>query len=323
MRTVTIAALTSALWLAGCGGGRHEATEAYFLVTSNVKIAYWQEAAAGMAAAARQLGVKSEMVGPESYDPQGEREAFEQVVARQPAPAGIMVSAANPDVLRPAIDAAIAKGIPVITVDADVPDSKRLLFVGTDNYEAGQLGAELLVKRLGGKGNVVFYTIVGQGNLVERMEGYKRVLIQHPGIRIVQTVDMKGDPVVAFETTKKILETVKPVPDAFVCLEALSCQEVADVLDRQKVTGKTLIAMDTNRSTLEWIQKGMIYATIAQKPYTMAYYGVKVLDDLYHNKPERLDQNWARDTRSPLPVFIDTGTTLIDASNVEAYLKQP
>jgi ribose transport system substrate-binding protein len=323
MRTVTIAALTFALWFAGCGGGRHEATEVYFLVTSNVKIAYWQEAAAGLQAAARQLGVKSEMVGPESHDPQGEREAFEHVVARQPAPAGIMVSAANAEIMRPVIDAAIAKGIPVITMDADVPNSKRLLFVGTDNYEAGQLGAELLVKRLGGKGNVVFFTIAGQDNLVERLEGYKRVLIQHPGIRIVETVDMRGDPVVAFETAKRILETAKPAPDAFVCLEALSCQEVADVLDRQKVTGKTLIAMDTNRSTLEWIQKGMIYATIAQKPYTMAYYGIKILDDLYHNKPERLDQDWARNTRSPLPVFVDTGTTLIDASTVDAYLKQP
>ncbi len=323
MRTVTIAAVTSAVWLAGCGGRRHDATEAYFLVASNVKIAYWQEAAAGLTAAARQLGVKSEMVGPESHDPQGEREAFEQLVARQPAPAGIMVSAADTEIMRPAIDAAIAKGIPVITMDADVPNSKRLLFVGTDNYEAGQLGAELLVKRLGGKGNVVFFTIAGQDNLVERLEGYKRVLMQHPGIRIVATVDMKGDPVVAFETTKRILETAKPAPDAFVCLEALSCQEVADVLDRQKVTGKTLIAMDTNRSTLEWIQKGMIHATIAQKPYTMAYYGVKILDDLYHHRPERLDQRWAHNTRAPFPVFVDTGTTLIDAGNVDAYLKQP
>lgn len=321
MRTVTMAALTSVLWLAGCAGGRHEATEAYFLVASNIKIAYWQEANAGLTAAARQLGVKSEMVGPESYDPQGERQAFERLLSRQPAPAGIMVSAANPEIMRPAIDAAIAKGIPVITIDADVHESKRLLFVGTNNYEAGQLGAELLVKRLGGKGNVVFYTIAGQQNLVERMEGYKRVLAQHPGIRIAETVDMKGDPVVAFETTKKILETMKPAPDAFVCLEALSCQEVADVLDREKVTGKTLIAMDTNRSTLEWIQKGMIHATIAQKPYTMAYYGVKILDDLYHYKPEQLDEDWSRNTRSPLPAFVDTGTTLIDAGNVARYLR--
>jgi hypothetical protein len=53
----------------------------------------------------------------------------------------------------------------------------------------------------------------------------------------------------------------------------------------------------------------------------MAYYGVIMLDSLHHYKLPTLDGNWAQDTRSPLPVFVDTGVTLIDKNNADAFLK--
>jgi ribose transport system substrate-binding protein len=305
--------------LTGCGGGRHETTEAYFLVTANSKIAYWQEAAAGLNAAAKQLGVRSELIGPETYDPQAQKQAFDNLVAKKPA--GILVSPADPALMQGSIDAAIAQGVPVITIDSDSPGSKRLTFIGTNNYEAVKIGADVVAKQLNGKGNVVMYTILGQANLHERMEGYKRVFSLYPDIKIVETVDIKGDPVVAFESTKAIIEKGQVKPDAFVCLEALSCEEVVEVLNRNRVFGKTVVAMDTNQGTLEWIQKGMIAATVAQKPYTMAYYGLKVLDDLYHHKLPRLDVGFASDPRAPLPELIDTGATLVTKANVESFLK--
>ena len=305
--------------LAGCARGRHDPTETYYLVAVNTKIAYWQEAAAGLRAAAGQLQVKWEMVGPETYDPQAQREEFDRIAATKPA--GIMVSPADPAVMQPSIDAAIAQGTPVITIDSDATMSKRLLFIGTNNYDIWVTGGEAIARLLNGKGNVVVYTILGQANLQERLEGYRSVFERYPQITIVETVDIKGDPVVAFDRTKEILEQGKLKPDAFVCLEALACEEVAEVLDRHKMTGKVVLAMDTNQGTLEWIQKGGIGATIAQKPYTMAYYGAKVLDDLYHNKLPSLGANFAADTRAPVPVFIDTGGTLIDKSNVDEFLK--
>jgi ribose transport system substrate-binding protein len=96
---------------------------------------------------------------------------------------------------------------------------------------------------------------------------------------------------------------------------------VADVLDRKQTKGKVVIAMDTDPRTLEWIQKGMIAATLAQRPYTMAYFGLKVLDMICHQKPPSLQVNWAEDTRSPLPNFVDTGATLVDKGNVDAFVK--
>ena len=305
--------------LVGCTGKTgHKSNERYVLVSTNVKIPYWQGAASGLFKAAKELDVTPEAVGPDSYDPQAEQAAFRAALAKDPA--GILVSAADPNLMKADIDAAIAKGIPVITIDSDTPDSKRLLFIGTNNRQAGVLGGRRAVKELNGRGNVIIYTIPAQANLDERLHGYKDVFADSPGIKIVETVDMKGDPRVAFDTTTDILAKGKLKPDAFICLEAIACKEVADVLDRNKVSGKMLIAMDTDQGTIDWIKKGMIAATIAQKPFTMAYYGLKMLGDLHLNKPPTLDRNWSQDTTSPLPVFVDTGATLIDKTNVDTFI---
>jgi ribose transport system substrate-binding protein len=97
--------------------------------------------------------------------------------------------------------------------------------------------------------------------------------------------------------------------------------EIAAVLERKSVSGKVVVAMDTDARTLEGIQKGTISATIGQKPFTMAFLAVKVLDDLHHHPPKSLTIDWAQDSFSPLPAFIDTGATLIDKSNVDAFLE--
>jgi ribose transport system substrate-binding protein len=107
--------------------------------------------------------------------------------------------------------------------------------------------------------------------------------------------------------------------DAFVCLEAQAGKEVATVLDGNKITGKVIIAMDTDPDTLDWVKKGVIAATISQKPYTMANVGLRMLDDLYHHKLASLDKNWADDSFAPIPAFVDTGSSLIDKNNVEGF----
>jgi ribose transport system substrate-binding protein len=184
------------------------------------------------------------------------------------------------------------------------------------------MSGELLAKELNGKGNVVLYSIPGQENLDERVEGFKRAVGRSPGIKILQVVDMAGNPTKAFDGTRGLIGAGKTAPDAFVCLEALSCNEVADVLDRANIRGKTIIAMDTQEGTLNWMGKGMIRATIAQKPYTMAYFGTRVLDDFHHAKPGAEGGSVASN-RALVPVFMDTGATLVDKSNMASFAAAP
>ncbi len=302
------------LFQCACSGGtRHESTEVYDLVTANTHIAYWEEASAGLSAAAKDLGVRAETIGPDTYDPQAERDALLKAVHQNLPPAGFLVSAADADLMRDAIDAAVAAGIPVITIDADSPKSKRQFFIGTNNYQAGQMGGDIVAKELNGKGTVIIFSLPAQANQDERLEGYRRAFARQPGIKITQVVDVHGEPAKVFDMTRD-LAAKKALPDAFVCLESQSCAEIADALDRANVRGKTIVAMDTIDDTLSWIQKGMIRATIAQKPYTMAYYGLRAIDDLHHNKPPSLEGN-----HSSVPVFMDTGVTIDDKSNAAAF----
>jgi ribose transport system substrate-binding protein len=175
---------------------------------------------------------------------------------------------------------------------------------------------------LGGKGNVVMFTYPRQNNLIERQHGYESAFASHPNIQVTQAVDVQGDPATAYKTAKQLLGTKAKI-DAFVCLEAVAGPQVGDVVSETNSTGKVaIVAMDTDQGTLKWIQQGVISATIAQKPYTMAYLGVKLLDDLHHHKPASLTANFGQDSFSPLPSFVDTGSFIVDKQNVSRFMEK-
>jgi len=306
-----------ALLLGGCAG-QHSPDEKYYLVSLNIKVPYWQAAAAGMARAAAEMHVNAELVGPDGYDPKAEQEEFRRIVKLKPS--GILVSVADANLMAPDIDAAVDAGIPVITMDSDAPLSKRLTFIGTNNYEAGLMGGRLVTKLLNGKGNVVVLTMPGQANLDERLHGYQAAFDAAPGIKIVQVVDIQGKPQLAFDTVAAMLDKEPKKVDAFVCLEAIAGKEVAEVVNRAKAD-KIIVAMDTDQGTLEWIQKGAIAATVAQKPYTMAFTGLRMLDDLHHHPLSRLGANWAEDPFARIPRSLDTGVTIVDKGSVDLFMK--
>ncbi|MFN0100816.1 MAG: substrate-binding domain-containing protein [Bryobacteraceae bacterium] len=301
--------------LSGCGAP-HDLSEKYYLVVGNTKSPYWEEAAAGLRRAASELRVTASVAGPETFAPDRQAAEFRRIAAMKPA--GILVSASDPKLLGPEIDAAVAAGIPVIAIDADAPGSKRLTFVGTNNYEAGLMAGRDLVRRLKGKGQVMVFTTAGQTNLEERLTGYRAALESAPGVAIAEVVDIRGNPSKAFDRVTEVLESGKPVVDAFVSLEGQSPGDVAEVLKR-KGGGKVVMAMDTVEATLNAIDNGQISATVAQKPFTMAYVGLRLLADLRLYKMARLDANFSEDPHSSMPRFIDTGATLIDKTHLSGY----
>jgi ribose transport system substrate-binding protein len=299
--------------------GPHDSNEYFVFVAANLQVPYWQAAGAGFTKAGAQFKVRAEFIGPTTYDPKAERDAFDQAVQQKAT--GILVGVTDPVLLKDSIDKAIAAGIPVITMDSDAPASKRLFFIGTNNYEVGLTGGLRLAQELKGKGNVVVFTMPDQRNMQDRLHGYRDALERTPNIKIARVVDIQGDPRIAFDTTTQIIGKEKDQVDAFVCLEAQSGKEVAGVLSSYHVTGKVVMAMDTDPETLEWIKKGGIVATIAQKPYTMAFVGMQMLDNLYHHKPASLATDWSKDSFAPIPAFVDTGSALIDKSNVDSFLQ--
>jgi ribose transport system substrate-binding protein len=302
----------------GCGA-RHSLKEVYYLVASNMSSSYWQTAVAGFKKAAAVYNVTAQVAGPDTYDPQGERAELEKAVAAKPA--GILISVSDVTVMQPGIDAAVNAGIPVITIDSDAAGSHRLYFIGTNNLEAGRLGGRRIVEELSGKGNVVFYTIAGHPNNEERLKGFKDVFATQPGIHIVEVNDTKGDTRVAFDRTQVLMaQTGEKKIDAFVCLDSASGKMAADAIKRTGDTSRVLVAWDVNSDTLQGIKDGVIDSTVVQKPYTMGYVGLKALDEVFHNPSAQLSRDYSTDAFAPYPAFVDTGTSLVDKSNVDVYL---
>ena len=304
-------------FISGCA--RHSNKEVFYLVTANAGLPYWQTAASGFNHAAAQYGVTAKVVGPDGHDPQAELAELNKAIAAKPN--GILISVADAALLQPQIDAAINAGIPVITVDSDAAGSRRLYFIGTNNLQAGVLGGKRLIEKLNGKGNILVFTLAGQPNTEERLKGLKDALSAKPDIKIVDVIDIKGDPRAAFDKAQEVLPQTGPKKiDGFICLESASGKMVSDAIKRANTNDRVLVAFDVNQDTLDGIKSGTIDATIAQKPYTMGLVGLKALDEVFHYPPKQLARDFSVDSFSPYPVFVDTGTSLVDKNNVDLYL---
>jgi ribose transport system substrate-binding protein len=169
-----------------------------------------------------------------------------------------------------------------------------------------------------GKGQIVLITIPGQLNLEERRGGAEAVFQNYPDIKVTKTIDDKGDPRIANDEISAILEKKEKI-DGILCLEASGGPGAAEALHRLNMDGKIpIVAMDKNPETLDWISRGSIAATVAQKSYTMAFYGLRFLDDLHHNVVHEF-KDWRTAPVSPLPAFVDTGTAVIDQKNLAEF----
>jgi len=305
-----------AVLVVSCAKPYHEDNERYVFVSANINLPYWKQAEAGFLDAAKALGVKAELVGPETYDPFGEITLFRKVVDQNPT--GICLSAAKPELFVQEIEKAVLQGIPVICVDADVPGSKRILYIGTDNLNAGRESMRRMSALVPGGGKIAVLTIPGQRNLDDRLAGVVDALKNFPALKLTKILDDKGDARSANDQLSDLIQKKEKI-DGIICLEAAGGSGAADALHRFDMEGKVpIVAFDDDPQTLDWIDRGVITCTIAQKPYVMSYYGLKFLDDMHHNAVHQF-KDWRTALAAPMPTFVDTGTIVVDKSNLQLY----
>ena len=313
---LVVFAFACAAILASCAKPYHEENERYVFVSTNINLPYWKQQEAGFEDAAKALGVKGELVGPETYDPLGEITLFRKVVEQNPT--GICLSAAKPELFQAEIEKAVTAGIPVICVDADVPNSKRILYVGTDNLSAGRESLQRMAALLPSGGKIVVLTIPGQRNMDDRLAGAVDALKNFPALKIMKILDDKGNVGIANDLLSDLIQKNEKI-DGILCLEATGGSGAADALHRLDLEGKIpIVAFDADPQTLEWIDRGVITATITQKPYVMSYYGLKFLDDMHHNAVHQF-KDWRTALAAPMPTFVDTGTIIVDKTNLQLY----
>jgi len=172
---------------------------------------------------------------------------------------------------------------------------------------------------LHGRGGIVVVKIAGQDNQEERARGVRDAMKKYPALGVAIEVNDSGDANQAGEAITGMIRNGGH-PDGIICLEASCGPGVAKALDQIGMANKIpIVAMDANPETLDRIAQGHIVASIAQKPYTMGYYGLQLLDDLHHNRVHEFP-DWRTAPASPLPSIVDTGTAVVNSGNVQAYL---
>ena len=287
----------------------------YIEVACNSNLSYFYDHMLGCETAGKELGVRTEYVGPAEYDIDGMIAAFETAIAKQPN--GIVVIGFE-DTLGPVIDKATEAGIPVITVDGDVNDCSRICFVGTGNYNAGFTGGNYLAEAIGGKGQVALMTKPGQANLEERIQGYQDALAAYPDIEIVQIADTQSDSVVAASAAASLLQ-MYPDLAGIACVEAAGGTGAATAVREAGRAGEVkIISMDRDEDVLSAIEEGTITASIAQQSALMSYLAINLLYNLNNSNLEVTTDNDAAGV-SGIPNTVDTGVLVIDSTNYQYY----
>jgi len=289
----------------------------YIQVSALGNLEYFYDHKLGMKKAGELFGVQTEYTGPADLDMGAMVAALELAIARKP---GGLVVVGFEDSLNPVVNKAVEAGIPVVTVDADLPRSKRVAFVGTGNFNAGYQGGLKLAELVGSKGKVALLTKTGQSNLEERIRGYQAALAKYPDITIVQVVNTESDPAKATQVAALLLQRYDDLA-GMACVEAAGGAGAATAVKEANRVGKVkLVAMDRDNSVIRYIEQGVIQATVAQQTALMPIYAVAILYQLNHADVPITTDNPAAKV-SGAPNTIDTGVIIVDKSNARFFMR--
>jgi len=299
-------------------GAKNAASQLYIEVSALGNLPYFFDHKMGMQLAGEALGVRTKYVGPPKLDLNQMAADFEQAIAQKPN--GIVVVGFSPQ-LNPLVDKAVEQGIPVVTVDADLPGSKRVAFVGTGNFQAGYEGGKKLCSLIGNKGQVAIMTKPGQSNLEERVAGYKKALAEHSDVELVQVTDTKSDAIIAAQAASALMQKY-PQLAGIGCVEAAGGKGAATAVREASRIGQVkIVAMDRDNDVLELIKEGAISASIAQQTALMPLYAVQILYNL-NNNPAAISSDNAKAGITGAPSVIDTGVIVVDKSNCEYFIRK-
>lgn len=294
-----------------------EKDELYIGVYCLGNLEYFYDHKIGLEAAGKMMGVKTKYVGPPDYDINAMITAFEAAIAEKPA--GIITFGAE-DSLLPVINKAIDEGIPVVTVDGDIKNSKRVAFVGTGNYNAGVLGGRKLGEALGGKGKVAILTEPNISLHRDRYQGYQDGLADFPDIEIVQVGDTKADPILTIQIVSAMLQKY-PDLAGIGCTDAVGGAASAIAVEEAELVGKVkILSMDRDRQVLEKIGKGIIEGTIVQKSALMPFFALQIIYNMRHADIEITTDNKAAGLVAA-PFMIDTGVVFVDKTTAKYYIR--
>lgn len=278
----------------------------FAVIPKALDIPVFNYAKIGAERAAAELGnVEVIWRGPERADELRQKEMVESFITQRVD--GIAISVLNADFLTSTIDRAVEAGIPVVTWDSDAPQSKRLAFYGVDDFRSGEIMGEEAARLLGGRGTVAIITSLGAANLQKRLEGVRSALSKHPDLRVVETYDIKEDPV-------RCAEIISAGTNRYPDLGAWISVGGWPVFTRNALAAvdparTKVVSFDTTPPAPELLKAGKVQVLLGQKYFGWGAEPIKLLAGIVAGRP-------------PKTPIIDSGVDIVKADNVDAYLQE-
>lgn len=188
----------------------------------------------------------------------------------------LLISCSDDRKVTEAIDAAVVRGVPVMTFDSDAPTSKRFAFCGVDDRRAGEAVMGELARLMGDKGR--FAVLAGSAqapNLRRRVEGVKREAARHPGMRMAGIFSHVETPQAA---TVEMLRVARAHPDVtgwvLVGGWPLYTRTLLDDLDPQQ---HKIASLDALPPQLAYVEAGLAPVLLGQPTYLWGATGVETI----------------------------------------------
>lgn len=191
---------------------------------------------------------------------------------------GLALTPYNDNTIRRKINDLYDRNIPVVTLNTDIENSKRIAYVGSNYYRSGQTAAGLL--RLMTSGQVYIGIISGSRNVLchtERISGFQSIINQYDNIHISATITNQDDDFESYEMTARLLKEHPEINALYFAAGGVygGCRAV--VASGRQYDIK-MFAYDMVETTKQLIEQGLIAATICQQPLLQ---GSKPLDILF------------------------------------------
>jgi ribose transport system substrate-binding protein len=295
---------------------------------TNCVAEFWTVATFGVEAAKKEFGVDAVVRMPPNGTAEEQKRILEDLLAK--GVQGIALSPKDPENMTPLIDKVCARTL-LITQDSDAPQSKRLCYVGMDNYDAGRMCGKLVEEALPNGGAIV--VLVGnldQDNARRRRQGVIDELLgrtRDPKRFDAQDAQLKGDKYEIRATFTDQFDRQKgkaAAQDALVRwsdvagMVGLYEYEPPLILEAVKSAGKldqiAIVAFDENEATLQGVLDGHIHGTVVQNPYE---YGRRSLELL--GKLVREADADKRAALLPAGGFLDIPARQIRKADVKAF----
>jgi len=285
------------------------------IVTNGIS-PFWDPMAAGMKKAAEELGCKAEWSGPQNSEVGAQKQMVESALAK--GADGIALSCIEADASVPIIDAVLEKNIPIITFDSDSTKSRRLTYIGTNNFNAGKAAGEAAVKLLPSGGKFVgFVGNISAENARERRDGFVEATKGH-NIELVEVMDDNKDPARARRNVEDAITKHGDKIQGLLGLYSYNGPAIAQAVQSANMRNKfKIVTFDAEPVTLQQLEKNNIDATVVQKPYDFGYLSTKLL--YLVNRKGYAEAK--KELKIPDDGLVDTGVDVITPTTVGDYKK--